>query len=62
MAYVKYDWENMEEMKLSGTHQGRLKALGECRAGTGTKSEEFPENIGCSSKREIETQKVQIRK
>lgn len=28
MAYVKYDWEKMEEMKLSGTHQGGLKALG----------------------------------
>lgn len=52
MVYVKYDREEMEEMKLSGTHQRGLKTLGGCWAGTGTKSEEFLGNIGHSSKKE----------
>lgn len=59
---VKYDWEKMEEIKMSGTHQGRLKTLGECQAGTGTKDGEFPENIGYSSKREKDTGKEKMRK
>lgn len=57
MADVKYDWEKMEKMKLSGTHQGGLKTLGECQAGTGAKGEEFPGNIIYSSKREKKNKK-----